>query len=1221
MSDTLRTLLAGLLLGAGIAAFAPIGPGAEIELATDAPKPLEPEESLKRFQVRPGFRVELVAAEPYVRDPVAMAFDAKGRIFVCEIHGYNLEGYLDVVDLNKKGVLDKAVRRIPASDRAIEEAAREQYGTVKRLEDTDGDGRVDRATVWADRLEACYGVVPARRGVIVLCAPDVVYLADRDDDGTPEVRETLFTGFGVYDMWSRVNNPRWSVDNWIYAAGAIQSGGTIRGPHLPGEVRVGATSFRFKPDGTAFEPCSGNASGFGLALTDWGDRFLVTNQQHALFVAPLAHRYLARNPYYAAPNLVLNVSTYDHPARVYPVSRPDPWRLARSKEPAWVKFYGEAEATANGFFTAASGQSIYRAADFPPEYRGNHFSVDNAQNLVHRCLLERDGAGYRVRRATEEQVEFLASTEQWFRPVNLTVGPDGALYVVDMYRDVIEDYSAIPRYLQQLYVESLIAGADRGRIWRVVAEGSVGRRPFDLTQASTAELVEHLADANAWWRGTAQRLLVERRDRAAVGPLALLARTGETPQARLHALYALDGLGALEPSLAERALDDPHYGVRTHALRLAERWLERSPELAAKIAGMVDDPDPRVRLQLAFSLGQTNDPRALEALAQLAAQYGDDAWMRAAVLSSVADSADALLASLLDRSGASAGAGSMVHALASIVGARHDDGQVGRLLATVAGVEAEKLAPLRVACLEGLIEGLGRGKPAVLRSPEGQSALRRLLVDPAVRIRELALRTAGLVKLREAPEIEAALATAARVALDEDRPIDERKAAIGLLAGAPLAKLAPVVEELLEPRQPLDVQRAAVAALASVDDPEAGALLLANWRVYTPKMQADVLGALFRRQNRLATLLDAIERGDVRPAALDAVRREQLLHASDPAVRRRAESLLAGRATSADRSEVLARYQAALSLPRDPARGHQVYLDQCAKCHQLQDQGYAVGADLATASTRTDETILTDVLDPSRQITVGYQNYTVLTDDGRIFTGVLAAETATSITLRKEEGVEETILRRAIDQMEASSISMMPEGLEKEVTPQDLADLLAYLREALGPAPPPGIVLFDDEASLADVLTEGEGTVALATESPFSGAASLLVTPPQRWNLRIPGWEYPIVEKPSAGEFRYLRFAWRSQGGHGVMIELAGDGRWPPAEKPLWRYYSGRNTTGWQAVEVSPEVPGEWVVVTRDLWKDFGPFTLTGIAPTALGGLAQFDRIELLRSLDEPGGE
>ncbi len=251
----------------------------------------------------------MVAAEPHVADPVAMDFDARGRIFVCEIHGYNLEGYLDIQELNKTGVLDTAVRRIPANPDAIKRAEQEQYGTVKLLEDTDGDGRVDRSHVWADRLPACYGVVAARDGVIALCAPDILFLADRDGDGRAEVRETLFSGFGLYDMWSRISNPRRGVDNWIYAANGINSGGTIRGPHLAGEVKIPATSFRFKADGSALEPTSGSASGFGLAIDDWGDRFLVTNQQHALLVAPLAYHYLARNPYYAAPNPVLNIST------------------------------------------------------------------------------------------------------------------------------------------------------------------------------------------------------------------------------------------------------------------------------------------------------------------------------------------------------------------------------------------------------------------------------------------------------------------------------------------------------------------------------------------------------------------------------------------------------------------------------------------------------------------------------------------------------------------------------------------------------------------------------------------------------------------------------------------------------------------------------------------------------------------------------------------------
>ena len=257
------------------------------------------------------------------------------------------------------------------------------------------------------------------------------------------------------------------------------------------------------------------------------------------------------------------------------------------------------------------------------------------------------------------------------------------------------------------------------------------------------------------------------------------------------------------------------------------------------------------------------------------------------------------------------------------------------------------------------------------------------------------------------------------------------------------------------------------------------------------------------------------------------------------------------------------------------------------------------------------------MLNPSSQITSGFNNYTVVTEAGRIFTGVLAAETATSVTLRREESKEDTILRKDIDEMAASSISMMPEDLEKEVSPQDVADLIAYLRVAVGPELPAKVTLFDEDRGFADQLNQGDGRATIETADRFSGDVALRVTPPQRWSLRIPGWEYRVTADPQPGEFRYLRFAWKSRGGEGVMIELSGGGKWPPAEKPIWRYYSGKNTTGWAACEVSSEAPKEWTTVTRDLWKDFGSFTLTGIAPTAIGGEAIFDRIELLRTLDD----
>ncbi|MCL4205064.1 MAG: c-type cytochrome [Pirellulaceae bacterium] len=1204
-----------VLLAVSFFAAAPLS-AADIELATDAPPPLSPEASRQRFQLPPGFSIEPVATEPLLADPVAMAFDASGALFVCEIHGYNLEGYLDVLELNRSGELDTAVRRIPANEAALRQAAAEQYGTVKRLEDTNGDGRFDRVTVWADRLPCCYGVVPARDGVIVLCAPEIVYLADRDGDGRPEVRETLFTGFGVGEMWSRINNPRWGLDNWIYAVNGIGSGGRISGPHLPAPVQIGATCFRFRADGTAIEPVSGSTSGFGLAMNDWGDRFLVSNQQHVLFVAPLPHRYLIRNPYRASPNPVVNISTYGHPARVYPTSQPDPWRLARANDPAWVKFYGVAEATASGFFTAASGQTIYRADRFPAEYQEGHFSVDNAQNLVHHCRLVRDGAGYRAVRPDEtEQVEFLTSSEQWFRPVNLAVGPDGALYIVDMYRSIIEDYSAIPRYLQQQYIESLIAGGEKGRIWRVVYGEVPPQRPVFPHGADAATLVQTLDHSNAWWRETAQRLLVERGDRSVSEALATLARRGSTPQARLHAVYTLDGLGQLSAAVVEAALGDPHFAVRTHALQLAERWLGEPSSLDQPIFALVNDPDPRVRLQLALTLGEMRSAAATVALHRLAVEQGDDRWMQAAILCSTSESAADLIAAVL-RDDEAAGQGrALLTGLAAVVGARQQTRELAAVLQATATSGASATSKQRV--LRGLLEGLPPSPASRLTSPTATEALAGLLAATEVDVKDAAFQLAKRLRFHEAAEMNAVLQEAVRTARDSQSPLAARITALAVLDGADADRVAPLADELLDPRQPIELQLAVIGVISSLDDPRAAGWLIADWPARTPAAQQAVLEAIFARQQRLPPLLEAIAERRIPLASLDAFRRTQLLQNPDAAIRRRAETLLSRQTQPAQQRTLLDRYREALSGPRDAQRGLAVFEKQCSKCHQAQGRGSVVGPDLSATIRRSDEMLLSDVLDPNNQITVGFNQYTVVTADGHILSGVLAAETATSVTLRREQAVDTTILRKDIDDLAASSISMMPERLEQEVSPQDVADLIAYLREAFGPVPPPRIVLFEDDPKFPAWLNEGQGTATIETEDVHSGTASLAVTPPQRFAARIPGWQYVIREHPRPGEYRYLQFAWKADTARGVMLELADQGTWPPADRPLRRYVSGANDTGWQALQISPDPPGQWIVVTRDLWKDFGDMVLTGLAPTAIGGRALFDRIDLLQSCEE----
>jgi putative heme-binding domain-containing protein len=976
-------------------------------------------------------------------------------------------------------------------------------------------------------------------------------------------------------------------------------------------LQLGNTCFRFKPDGSSIEAVSGGTSGYGLAFDDWGDRFLCTNQQHALYVAPLPYQALARNPYYASVNPVANICTYGHPARLFPTSKPDPWRLKRAQEPAWVKFYGNNETDA-GLFTSACAPCIYQADLLPEAYRGNHFSCEPAQNLIHRCLLEPKGAGIVAKRA-EDNREFLTSTDPWFRPVNLTVGPEGAMYIVDMYREIIEDYSAIPRYLQQQYVESLRHGRDKGRIWRLLPAGKAVQQGALLANGPAQQLLAELGSPNVWRRLTAQRLLIERGDRTMVPALTAAARAGDTPLARLHALYTLDGLAALQPAVIVSALADPHYGVRLAGLHLAERMLDAESAVLAGALKLTKDAHLKVRLQLAFTLGESKDDRALEALALLARTDGEDRWLQAAILSSVADRAGRLAESLIRSEGQQIPA--LLQPLAAVVGARNEQEELTRLLRLTAAEQGGRAEAVKLAILSGLVEGLGRGQARKSTAPQAQQLLEQLLATSTGPVQKKVMRVAALAGAGDSAGFRAFRQAAVRTAMDGTKRIDERVASLSALDRAPTMELAPL-QALLDARQPLDLQLATVQLFGSGDGPEVVDLLLRNWQKSSPQMQTAVLDSICSRKERLPLLLDALERKTVDPADLPPLRRTQLLENPDAAIRRRAGKLFAAR-TSDERKQVLEQYRAALILPRNIDKGRAVYEKQCMKCHQLNGRGSMVGPDLAAAQNRPDELLLADILDPSAVIVAGFKAYTVATTNGKIYTGVLAGETATSITLRRDQGAEDILLRKEIDQMQASSKSLMPEGMEKEIPLQDMADLIGYLRFQLR-STPGQLTLFDGDPAFLRALDQGDGKAVLAREEAFAGKPSLRVSPPQRFSAKIPGWSYRIAEKPGPGEFRYLRFAWKSPAGAGIMLELADRGAWPREDESRGRLYSGRNTTPWQAVLVSNQVPREWVVVTSDLWQEFGNMTLTGLAPTAMGGDACFARIELLQLLEEP---
>jgi putative membrane-bound dehydrogenase-like protein len=1140
----------------------------QIPKLDDAPKPLSPAESARHFKVPQGFRIELVASDPLIREPSGVCWDERGQLFVSELHGYNLEGQYDIEELNKSGKLDRVVRRMQADERHKQAADAETYGTIKRLYDIDGDGRMDRASVWADRLPPCLGICPAQGGIIAACRTQILLLVDRDGDGQAEIREVLFEGFAKGPLERSINCPQWGPDHWIYV-GRGSGGGTIRGKYLTQPVQLPHTDFRIKPDGTAIEPVAGGTQTMGFTFTESGDRFVISTREPGIFVAPLEWRYLARNPDIATPAL-------DQPAtadqRVYPTSKPHPWRTRRAADPGFSKYYsdhyGIQESAPNGYFTSACSPLVYQDVALPG-LRGQLLACEPAQNLVHRAVIERDGVRLTLHRARgEEQAEFLTSTDPWFHAIALSHAPDGSVFITDFYREIIEDYSAIPRYLQQQY--GLVGGVDRGRIWRLTHANSPRAPAADMGRLGAEQLTAEVGSPHFWRRITARRLLIERRLAQVAPLLSRLARESLEPVAVLNALHTLDGLGALGPRDTVSALDHSDPTVRRLAVRFAERWLNADPPLRDQVLGLAADREPMVRLQLALSLGASSNPRVLPALVQLARSHGDEPWMAPAILTAVPGRGGALLTELL-RSPAELGkAEGILEPLCAAIANRRQGSELSQALGQVAALENRRL---QANCLRGMRSSF-RGPKTVELSEPARTSIKKLSMSSDAAVHDHARQLITLLGVETLAERHARLAQAAR--------------------------------EVRDLRLPLESRLAAVVQLADDNGPDATNTLLAALPSSTPQVREAILGAMLSRLDRLPALLGALEAKSVPASILSAVQRETLLAAREPEIRQRAAALL--KRTSEARLDLYDLYVKALQGRRDGARGQQVFRERCASCHQAHGVGHAVGPDLSAEFQRAEETIIRDVLAPSDTISPGYVTYTVVTEAGQVFSGLLVAETPTSITLRQAESKEQIILRKDVDEARAMSVSMMPEDLQKTVTPRDLADLLAWLR-----TPPTDLILVDENLDLAQALNEGAGKAEFIRADKHTGQVSLRVTPPQRFSPRIKGWEFRIREHPGPGEYRYLRFAWKSAGADGVMLELADDGRWPPASMPLRRYHAGRNTTAWHSVEISSSAPREWTVVTRDLWGDFSDFTLTGIAPTAIGGAALFDRIELLQ--------
>ncbi len=695
---------------------------AQIPEPVDAPMARTPEETAASYRLPPGFRLEVVASEPLIASPSGVCWDEQGRMFVSELHGYNLEGQLDIEELNKTGKLDTQVRRVQADEKFKQAAEAGTYGAVKMLLDTNGDGRMDKAVTWSTNLPPAYGLVPARGGVIVACAPDIVFLADRDGDGVAEVQEKLFAGFRTGALERGINAPQWGSDGWIYF-GRGWGGGRISGPRLKEAVELPGSDFRIRPDGSAIEPVTGNTHTFGFAITEAADRFTVTTTVPGIYIAPLPWRYLTRNANALTPAL-------EAPARerrAYSISKPHPWRQKRAEHREYFEYYksryGAAESEPDGWFTAACGPMIYRDKVLPGLH-GQYFVCEPSGNLIHRAIVLEEGPGLTLRRAPgEEKSEFAASTDQWSHPMNLTHGPDGSIWITDYYREIIEDYSAIPRHLQQQY--GVYKGHDRGRIYRLTHE-KASRPPLaDMSRLEIPSLVQECASPLLWRRQTAQRLLAERGGVRGVPLLRTLLRGELSPEAIVAVLRTLDQLNGLEAAELERFVMHAEPAVRIHALQLADQRFEQGggAELFAAVLQAAErETNARVQIQFALSLGGARASEAFPRLIRFAREQSELRWMGAAILSSVNGREVDVLSELLRMPGRSE---RFIPQLAQTIGARRNEIDLERTVKLLGYAPSQTHA----AVLDGLSRGRKNAQPMSVKG-SARSALAQMTASP-----------------------------------------------------------------------------------------------------------------------------------------------------------------------------------------------------------------------------------------------------------------------------------------------------------------------------------------------------------------------------------------------------------------------------------------------------------------------------------------------------------
>jgi putative membrane-bound dehydrogenase-like protein len=968
--------------------------------------------ALQTFELENGFQIELIAGEPLISDPVDMEIDEFGRLYVVEMHGYPL-------DLSGSG-------------------------KIKLLSDTNGDGKMDHSTVFADNLVLPTGILRWKNGILVTDPPHVYYLEDSDGDGKADIKEIVLTGFAVSNPQHNVNSPRLGLDNWIYlghepavSTNTFQDllgdrGSEVYFPSYPDGDRLpqnaGGRSVRFRPDSFELEVLASRTQ-FGHTFDKWGHRFVINNNNH-IIQDVIPARYLNRNPYLLVPQSTESISDHGNAAEVFPITKNPEHQLL----------------TDLGVMTSACGITAYLGAAFPPEYDRAVFIAEPVSNILHIDLLSDNGTLFKASRQHPDK-EFLASTDSWFRPVNMYIGPDGALYLVDYYRQYIEH----PEWMAEDVVNSgaLYNGTDQGRIYRITPKGT---KPLDwsnklkLRDFSNKELVEKLADTNIWWRRNAQRLLLDRGNSVISEGLLEMAKNESNPEGRVHALWTLEGLGQITPELIVNALKDKKAGVRKNAIEIAELHLNKFPDLENALLQLVDDKDPKVRFQLLCTLGFLKSKEASLARGKLLFENMKDEWMQVAALSAPFEENKTIMQAALNNFQKDIPAyGKLVQRLSAMTGSSLEQEAIMDLIRKGTYANPGKESYWQAPLLTGLAQGIQSKNLQEINFSLAENTLINACFDnPSVQVRQASLELLRVLGVHENPQSKIWKEKAKTIAANKALSEGERVVGINFLSLFNPEENKSFFKNLITPIEPNEVQLSALKALSRIPDNTVAEFVAESWPSLTPNLREAGLNAFLVNNDRIGVLLDAMENGIIQPNNLGWPRSVRLMNNSNIPLRTRARLLINKETKSSE--EILQHYQASLTIKGTQLKGQTIYQENCAICHKMgQDLGIPFGPDLATMKNRRPENILSDILLPNLSIADGYDLWSVEMQNGENLQGLIASETPTAILLRYAGGQERSIARQDIRSLTVMDISAMPSGLEHNIDPQEMADLLAFI--------------------------------------------------------------------------------------------------------------------------------------------------------------------------------